>query len=292
MQTTLRNGRLIVQTDTRGAELQAIEKEGGLSYLWNGDPAYWSGRAPILFPMVGALRDKRAQSVGGEISLPQHGFARRSEWALEDASDTAVTYRLTANEETRKGYPYEFDLRVRYELEGDSVTTRFLVKNTGNQPLPYAAGGHPGFRVPLEEGETMEDYRIVFSHPETADLPQVDLRTGLIVDTVRNRFLTERDSFSLNHVLFRGDALIFDTLCSRQVKLISQKSGHGVSMDFTGFDILGIWSPASDAPFVCLEPWTGMGTKVSEDDVFEHKTGVISLEPGDIKEYAFTVTVL
>lgn len=291
MRTTLSNGRLTVTADTRGAELQSIVKEGGLSYLWTGDPAYWSGRAPILFPFVGALRDKRAWSAGGEISLPQHGFARRSEWTVEEAGDTAVTYRLTAGEETRRGYPYDFELWVRYELEGDSVSTRFIVRNTGEQPLPYAIGGHPGFRVPLEEGETLEDYTVEFPGPETADLPQVDMSTGLIVDTVRNRFLTNRASFALNHVLFRGDALIFDRLNARSVKMLSRKSGHGVSMDFPDFPILGIWSPAKDAPFICLEPWTGMGTRVSEDDVFEHKIGVISLEPGGVREYAFTVTV-
>ena len=291
MLTTIQNDRLVVTADTRGAELQSIEAKGGLSYLWTGTPPYWSYRAPTLFPIIGALRDGHAWSAGGEITLPKHGFCRQAEFAIESAEDTAVTYRLTDSEATRKGYPYSFTLRIRYELEGDGVTTRYIVKNEGDQDMPFFVGGHPAFRIPLEEGETLEDYRVEFAQPETADCPMVDLTAGLILDTERNRFLTDRATFALNHVLFRGDALIFDELKSRRVRLYSAKSGHGVRMDFEGMQYLAIWSPANDSPFVCLEPWTGMATCASEDDIFEHKRGVTVLEPGAETFFAFTVTV-
>lgn len=291
MLTTLKNDRLTVSVESTGAELQAIDAAEGLSYLWNGDPAHWSGRAPTLFPIIGALREGRAQSAEGEIVLPKHGFCRRASFAVEEASQTAVTYRLTDSEETRRGYPYAFRLLVRYELLEDGVVTRYRVKNTGDKPMPFTIGGHPAFRVPLCEGENFEDYRVAFPNPETADCPQVDLSAGLILDGRRNRVLNGQTELALNHALFRGDALIFDALKSRSVRLYSVKSGRGVSLDFDGFDYLGVWSPSLDAPFVCLEPWTGMATRASEDDVFEHKLGMTMLAPDSEKEYAFTIRV-
>lgn len=191
MLTTLKNGRLTVTADTRGAELQTIDKDGGPSYLWSGDPAFWAFHAPTLFPIIGALRGGRALSAGGEISLPKHGFCRTAEFALEDAGDTFVTYRLTDSDATRKGYPFAFCLWVRYTLEGDSVETRYTVTNRSEQDMPFFIGGHPAFRVPLSEGETLEDYLVEFPEKETLDCPQVELGSGLIMDTVRNRFLTD-----------------------------------------------------------------------------------------------------
>ena len=157
--------------------------------------------------------------------------------------------------------------------------------------MPFFIGGHPAFRVPLSEGETLEDYLVEFPEKETLDCPQVELGSGLIMDTVRNRFLTDRSSFALNHVLFRGDALIFDDLRSRSVSMRSVKSGRGVRLDFPDMPYLAIWTPVVDSPFVCLEPWTGMGTRVSEDDRFEHKLGAKILKPGEEQSLAFTITV-
>lgn len=291
MLTTIQNDTITVSAETLGAELQSIRSAEGIDYLWNGDPSGWSGRASILFPFVGSLRNKRASCSAGEVSLPQHGFARRKEWTRVEAEKDAMAFCLTADEETRKGYPYDFAITVRYSLGDRSVTSAFTVENTGDKPMPYTIGGHPGFHVPLVKGENFEDYLVEFDQPETADCPQVELSTGLIIDTVRNRLLTEARSFRLNHLLFRGDALIFDQLKSHSVKLYSEKSGRGVKMDFTGMNYLGIWSSMHDSPLVCLEPWNGMGTLVTEDDVFEHKRGMRILEPGQRDEVAFTLSV-
>lgn len=292
MQTILTNAQLMVAADTRGGELHAIDTaDGTLSYLWNADPAYWGYHAPTLFPFIGALRKDCAQSAAGDIRLPKHGLARTAEWTLEAGDRQSVTYRLEADENTRKGYPYDFCLHVCYRLDGPCVTAEYTVSNHGECVMPYCLGGHPAFRVPLQAGETFEDYRITFALPETADCPRVDMQTGLILDGKRNRFLTQQDTFALNHVLFRGDALVFDRLKSRSVKLYSVKTGHGVRMDFEGMDYFAVWSPADDAPFVCLEPWTGTATLESEDDVFEHKRGITLLEPGRQARHSFSITV-
>lgn len=211
--------------------------------------------------------------------------------ALEAGDKQSVTFRLDADEHTRAGYPYDFSLQVCYRLYGACVTAEYTVSNNGDSVMPYCLGGHPAFRVPLEKGENFADYRITFAQPETADCPQVNMQTGLIRDGKRNRFLTDADTFALNHVLFRGDALVFDQLKSRSVKLYSANSGHGVQMDFGGMDYFAIWSPMDDAPFVCLEPWTGTATLESEDDVFEHKQGVSLLAPGQQARHVFSITV-
>ena len=287
---TIQNEQVTVSVESLGAQLKSIELQG-VPYLWDGHAPYWSGRAPLLFPTVGALRDGRAESAKGEITLPRHGFAKLMEWTLESKTEQAVTFLLTSTEETLRQYPYPFEARVCYSIDQNRVTTTFTVKNTGDAVMPYLFGGHPGFHIPLVEGESFEDYMVEFEYPETVDCPQVSSQ-GLIIGKVRNRFLTNQNSFRLNHVLYRGDALIFDSLRSKSVKVYSEKSGRGVEMDFTGFPFFALWSPATDSPFVCLEPWMGTGTQEHEDDVFEHKQGMLMLPPGEQNTHAFTVTLL
>lgn len=290
---TLKNNHLTVTASSFGAELQSVTGADGVEYLWNGDPAYWSGRSPHLFPFVGSLRGGRAACSKGEVRLPQHGLARKTPYQTETAAETSVTYRLCSTEESLKGYPYDFVFRVRHSLDGPALTTTYIVENTGKDPMPFTVGGHPAFRVPLVLGEAFEDYRIEFERPETIDCPQVELPTALIVDTARNRLVTDSRFLHLNHVLFRGEALVMDSLRSRSVRLISAKSGRGVQMDFAGMDFFALWTPVSkDAPFLCLEPWTGTGTQVTEDDVFEHKQGMRILEPGETCTVSFTMTML
>lgn len=291
MRSRMANDHLTIEADTRGGELQSIRSQEGISYLWNGEGRYWGYHAPTLFPIVGRLRDDYAQSSAGEVHLPKHGLVRRMECSLVREEADSLCYRCTSTPETREGYPYDFQLDIAYELKGWTLTTRYTVTNTGEGIMPFVIGGHPAFSVPLTEGECFEDYRIAFSYPETLACPLVDSATGLIHNSRRNQFLRDKTGFTLNHILFRGDALILDTLQSRSVRLYSTVTGHGIKLDFDGMDILAVWSPAEDAPFVCLEPWTGSATMVEEDDVLEHKRGVALLNPGESREYAYIITV-
>lgn len=291
MLTTIHNDTVTITVSSLGAELQSIEGANGISYLWDGQPEHWKGRAPILFPIVGALRGGRADSEHGEVVLPQHGLARRAEWTLVNQSENSLIYRLCSDTESKAKYPYEFLLEAGYTLTNNGVTTSLTVANTGTVPMPYCIGGHPGFHVPLAEGEAFEDYLVAFEQPEVADIPGVDMEKGLILDLHRRRFLSNETTFRLNHDLFSNDALIFDFLQSHTVKVYSEKSGHGFGMDFKGFDIFAIWSPVTAAPFICLEPWTGCATRESEDDIFEHKQGMRLLQPGEERTVSFTVTV-
>ncbi len=290
MIATIKNEALSVGADTLGAELQWIKSANGIDYLWDGNPEYWNGRAPILFPFVGSLRNGRAASALGDIVLPIHGFARTSEWELEHSETQTIVFRLCSDESTKKGYPYDFEIRVIYTLVKNSVTTKIKIKNTGKHNMPFCVGGHPGFNVPLIDGESFTDYIIEFEKAEIADCPFVDLEKGIIL-TERRRVLEHQKSFNLAHNLFYNDALIFDNLLSRRVSLLSKKSGHGVMMDFHSMDYFAVWSPIKHSPFVCLEPWTGMATLQSEDNIFEHKLGMRLLAPGEEDSVSFTVTV-
>lgn len=291
MRTTLKNDHVTVTADTHGAELQSLVSRDGISYLWCGDPNHWGYHAPTLFPIIGSLRNNSALSAAGPVQLPKHGMARTADWTLIEVDEASVCYRFESDDKTKALYPYDFELRLTYRLQGPSVTTTYMVKNTGVADMPFTIGGHPAFAIPMAEGDCFEDYAVTFAYPETADLPQVDMTQGLIIGSVRNRFLTNKKTFTLNHVLFRGDALLFDRLRSRSLQLYSMRSGRGVQMDFDGMDYLAVWSPVEDAPFVCLEPWTGTATQREEDDVFEHKQGMRILAPGEETEVAFKVTV-
>ncbi|MBQ4616823.1 MAG: aldose 1-epimerase family protein [Clostridia bacterium] len=289
MLTTLKNEKLTVVVSSVGAEPQSIVSADGLNYLWDGHAPYWNRRSPVLFPIIGALRNNAATSAHGDIRLPKHGFCRSAPFETVSESETSVTHRYTDNEETFAKYPYHFEFSVTHNLKDDVLETIYTVKNTGDYDMPFCVGGHPAFNVPLVEGEAYTDYAVEFSENETTDCPLIDMNTCLIADATYNRLLTDEKSFRLNHVLFRGDALVFETLKSKSVKLVSQKSGRGVEMDISGFPVFAVWTMVDDQPFVCFEPWQGGATRDSEDDVFEHKNHCVIAAPGEVKEFRFTV---
>ena len=223
----IKNENETAAIDTLGAELVSSMGDDGFEHIWQGDKTYWGGHAPVLFPIVGALRDNRTCINGEWYEMKRHGVARHEEFTVTEQGEDYVTLQLTANEETKKQYPFDFVLTVSYYLTGSSITTKFTVKNADTKPMPFS--------------------------------------------------------------LFYKDALVFENLNSTCVSLKSRQSGRGVMMEFSGFPMLGIWSAANDGPYVALEPWTGCATAVQEDDVFEKKHGMRTLQPGEEAEYAYTV---
>ena len=292
MLTTLNNDKTIVTISSLGAEIQSIEAKG-IQYLWDGNPQYWKGHAPNLFPIVGALREGKAESANGPVLTPKHGFVRNSELDLVSADDDHAIYCLKSTPETLAVYPYEFELYIKYELNNYSLKVSYEVVNTGEINMPFCIGGHPGFHVPLTDADddVFENYVLEFEKAETLSCPLVDMQTCMINEKIRNRILTNSKRIRLNHILFRGDAMIFDDLESRIIRLYCPQTGHGVDMDFETFPFVAVWSPVEDSPFVCLEPWTGMGTRMGEDDTFENKIGIEILPAGEKSHYTFTLTV-
>lgn len=284
---TIRDGALEASIDTAGAQLMSLKKDGG-EYLWQRDPKWWPRCAPVLFPIVGNIRDDRADSAQGEIRFGRHGLARNYEFAVSESTESLVRLTLESTDETRAAFPYDFRLDMTYAIADGALEQRFTVTNTGDVVLPFVVGGHPAFNVPAPgcEGEDFADYALKFAEPWTYASPTINTTTGLIDFQTRFSLLEESDTLPLTHRLFDVDTLIFEDVPLRTVTMAGP-SGHGMRVDFDGFDYLGVWSAANDAPFVAIEPWRGTATGTDEDDVFEHKRGMDLLEAGDVAEYAF-----
>lgn len=285
---TIANGSLSAEVSPHGAELQSIRLAGN-EFLWQGDAAWWPSRSPILFPIVGSLRDDNALSAAGKVSLKRHGLARTLDHAIISSAENSVGFELVSTEETRELYPYDFRLNVSYTVHAGTLEERFSIANIGSVALPYVVGGHPAFNVPTPKSENgFSSYRLEFTRPWTYATPRIDTKTGLLDFSDRLPLLDDSDTLALTHALFSVDTLVFEDVPGRTVTLLSD-AGHGVEVSFGTFQYLGVWSAAHDAPFVALEPWTGCATATDEDDVFEHKRGMSSLAPGGTASHAFTI---
>lgn len=291
--TTISAEGLVAVIDHFGAQLTSLKKDGN-EYLWQADPRWWAKHAPILFPIVGSLRDGKAMSSQGPITLGRHGLARDYEHAVVEHTDSKVVFELVDSEATRVAYPYAFKLNMTYELTGPaSLTQTFRVENTGDVVLPFSVGGHPAFNVPAPgtEHERFSDYELAFTRRWTCDTPVI-APGGLNTYSTVKRIVDDADTMALTHEFFDEDSVMLTDVPDGTLTLRSRVSGHGVKIDFADFRYIGIWSALGDAQFVALEPWTGFSTLDTEDDVFEHKRDITLLDPGAVDERSFTVTLL
>lgn len=281
-------GRISAAVEGAGAQLTSLALDGG-EYLWQRDSRWWPRSSPVLFPIVGSLRDDRASSKGGEVRLGRHGLARIYEHELVASGGDFLSYELRSSADTREAFPFDFCLRMTYRIVGDALEQEFSVENTGDVTLPFALGGHPAFNVPVPgDASDFSAYRLSFARPWSYASPTISTRTGLLDYGTRFTLLEGSDTLPLSHKLFEVDTLTFEDVPERRVTLVGP-AGHGMQVDFEGFDYLGVWSAAGDAPFVAIEPWCGTATRTDEDDVFEHKQGTIFLEPGEETRRAFTM---
>lgn len=287
----LTNNELYVEVNSLGAGLTSLRDVHGTEYLWQGGPKYWKGQAPLLFPIVGALRNGRALIGGKECAMPRHGVARINTFKKTAEKADAITFTLESNDDTKKMYPFDFALSVSFELSGTTLIERFDVVNRGEVPMPFCLGCHPGFNIPLMAGEALSDYVLRFDRTETCDSPVIDPATDLILEGERRPVLDHTDTLPLCAALFEKDALVLEHIRSRGVSLYSLKTSRGIRMDFDGFNYFGIWQ-AKGAPFLCLEPWTGTATTDRESDVFEEKRGMTLLPPGESEELIMKITIL
>lgn len=293
MELTLRKNGLTAREETLGGELVSFRDRRGTEYIWGGDPACWSGRNPVLFPIVGGLKDGRVNIGGKPFEMARHGFARRSEFAVCAQGENFVEFELRESGETLARYPFPFSLRVRHELLENGFSTRFTVANTGMAPMPFCIGAHTAFRCPLEAGERFEDYRLVFDQAEdTASiLPGAG---GCLQSGAAGIPLDHTDTIELDHAVFdRVDTLIYQGLKSKTVSLRHQDTGRGVRVDFSQFPMVAFWTvPGKNAPYICIEPWQGCAAFDNESGNFEDKPWCVTLAPGEEKALAYTVALL
>ena len=292
MKYELKNEELQVEFQSFGGSLSSIKDSRGTEFLWQGDKTYWSGQAPVLFPICGSIRENKALTRSGRtLHMPRHGIVRKREFDCTQQTENSITFSIKSNEEMEEAYPFSFELLQRYTLSGRRIRTEYLVKNTGADPMPFQIGGHPGFCCPLYEGEDYSDYSIEFEKEETTSVPDPVVETGLIDMGKRTQILDHEKSLTLQHDLFHKDALIFDQLQSRKVTLVSKKHGKQLSLEFVDFPYLLLWSSANDGPFIALEPWHGLSTCSDESDIFDEKRGMIFAQASEEKSYYFDIII-
>lgn len=290
MDYTLSNASLTAAVRTLGGELVSLRDREGAEYIWQGDPAFWSGQNPVLFPIVGSLRDGRVDVDGQTCEMGRHGFARRSEFTLTDQASDFAVLELRESRSTLAQFPRPFVLQVRHQLLENGFSTTFAVENPGPEPLPFCIGAHTAIRCPLLPGERFEDYELVFDQPEDADSLLLNAQ-GLIRDGGKEPML-RGGKVTLDYEVFgRLDTLIFQGLRSQTVALRHKETGRGVSLDFREFPMIAFWTKPG-APFLCMEPWHGCAAYTGESGRFQDKPHVITLAPGEKKELAYTFTLL
>jgi galactose mutarotase-like enzyme len=286
----LENQQLKISIHPKGAELQGLwSKRHQLEYMWSGDPAFWGKHSPLLFPIVGTLKDNTYYYQGKSYSLSRHGFARDREFGVESHTADAITFLLQSDDATRASYPFDFELRIIYRLLPEGLSTTYEVKNPGKETLYFSVGGHPAFKVPLAPDTAYQDYYLAFDQKETA--PRWPISGDGLIESQPQALLQDTAVLPLTKDLFARDALVFKHLASSGVTLRSAKTERGLRMDFPGFPFLGIWA-APKADFVCIEPWCGIADSVDSDQQYVDKEGINRLEAGGVFERTWTLTLL
>lgn len=289
MEFKISNKYLELTVSSHGAEKQTlVSKQTNISYLRDIDQ-YWNRRAPLLFPIVGKLRDLKTFINNKEYSMNQHGFLRDQEFELYSQTENELVLVNKFNEETLKKYPFEYQVFVKYTLVEKTVYTEFIVQNLDYQVIPFNYGGHPGFKVPLYENETFNDYKVVFEKTENFDAPTVKLDNGTLdfVNTISYKNINE---INLDYKYFEIDAIVIPNVKSQSVKLVN-KENKGIKFDFLGFPSLAIWTKPN-APFVCLEPWIGYADHHDSNYQFIEKDNMQFLNPEEKFSVTYAITIL
>ncbi|MDV3458389.1 aldose 1-epimerase family protein [Sphingomonas sp. HF-S4] len=279
--------RLTAAINPFGAELSSLRDGKGCELMTDADPAFWAGRAPLLFPIVGRLVDDKYRVDGNEYPLPQHGLARRQTFDLvEQAPDRAV-FRLTDNEATRAVYPFAFALDAAFTVAGATLAMDITVTNTGDRDMPASFGFHPAFAWPLPYGRARADHRIVFERPEPAELSAI-VRGGWIAPEGWPSPLDGRE-LKLTDALFERDALVWDSLESQSLRYDGGE-GPGLEIGFVGMPRLGIWTKPG-ARYVCIEPWHGIADPIGFTGEIWDKPGILRFAPGETRTFGMQVTL-
>ena len=274
---------LSAEISATGAELVRLQDRAGADLLWDGDPAVWNGRSPLLFPIVGEVKGNRLKVAGKEYEIGRHGFARTSTFALVGSDPASCTWRLESSEATRRQYPFEFRLDVTYRIEGATLHMEARVTNNGASVMPASFGFHPALRWPLPYGQPRATHEIVFERDEPAPVRRpVDglLSAAQFPTSVRDLRLLLRDE------LFEEGALVWDTLASRSVVY-----GDAIRVDFPRMPHLGIWTKPG-AGYVCIEPWQGHASPEGFDGELADKPGIVVIAPGTTETFAMSISVL
>ena len=286
----LENMNIKVTINQKGAEVsRVLSKEKGTEYMWNADSTYWNRTAPVLFPIVGSLKDKKFTAEGKEYSMSQHGFARDMDFKFVKQNNKSITFRLDSNKFTKELYPYDFSLEVSYKLDGYKLTCIWKVINIGDKEMHFQIGAHPAFMCPVDKKSKQSEYFIAFDTDKP--LKYSLLKDGL-VSTDGGELVTEDGVVAIDEHMFDNDALIFEGQGVKRVELCKPNKMVYVSVTFDA-PLFGIWSPAGkNAPFVCIEPWYGRADKTDFSGTIADRDYDNALPAGESFEAEYTIEYL
>ncbi len=273
----IETNEMLVKINEAGAELTSVfHKRFELEYMWKGDPQFWAKHSPVLFPVVGALKENKYYYHFESYNLPRHGFARERTFQLLNQEADKATFVLKSDEKSLAIYPFHFEFLVNYEVRDSSLNVSYEIINTGNEEMYFSLGAHPAFAVPLTNDTHYEDYFLLFEKPENAN--RWPISADGLIEPESKGFLSGTKKLALRKDLFYEDALVFKDLKSEKISIKSDFHEHGLDFFFEGFPYFGIWA-AKNAPFVCLEPWCGIADSVNADQQLVHKEGINRLAP-------------
>lgn len=267
------SGKADVIIDEHASEIHSFRsRETGLEYMWKGDPAFWSGRNPTLFPMVGSTWDKILHINGKEYRTGNHGFARNSDFTCISHSERRIVMELKDSPSTREQYPFSFTLRISYELQDAELSIRYEITNDGETVMPFNFGLHPAFNCPVSPDGSFGEFRLEFETEETFEWKKTSLHSERVLNLDREAL---------------AETVIIENPKSHSVALTD--GVHGVRVGFSGYRWLAFWSPK--APFVCIEPWHSHADFEKVEVPFEQREGTQFLNPHETFKTAYTITV-
>lgn len=290
MTITLENQHLQVSIQDTGAQLCSVIGTDGTQYIWQADPAIWARHAPLLFPIIGRLKDSQYR-LGEEVwTIPTHGFGRDSVFAVTDSESDRATFTLTESSRTLAVYPFAFSLEVTYRLEGNRLIKSHRVENRSSVEMLYELGGHDGYRAPLSPGETMGDYAVVL--PGVNTLTPYDMNEENMLTPKGPSFHLKEGRIALTPSTYGLDTIIVDDLPQRKAMLVNREGRARVTVEFDDFPYLGLWTAGKpfDTNYVCIEPWSTLPDAVFAGRDLRDKPGIRHLAPGQSETLTYTTT--
>ncbi len=280
----LKNDVLEINVNEKGAELFNLIKNGE-EFLWQGDPSFWKGRAYNLFPICGGLKDDEYYYNGNTYSLKKHGFAKDVEFVLEEKTDTTATFLLSSKTYKDAGYPFNYELRIVYELSGETLNVYYKIKNLDSNEMYFSIGAHEGYQLKND----ITDYSVIFEADDELSRYMVD--GNLVSYNTQKLPFSDKKVLPLKRNFFDDDALIFMDHKSRKVELKNNISGQSILVEFKDFDYLLIWTKPDNVAFVCIEPWTGMPDMVDSNKQIKDKKGITKLGAYEEITYLHSITI-
>lgn len=280
---TLSNSKLSATINPKGAELISLKDNKGKEYIWEGNPEFWGKHSPVLFPIVGTLKDNKYTYNGTAYTLSRHGFARDNVFTVKEQREDSVVFSLTANDATKENYPFDFELQIQYTLSDSSLRIDYIIKNNSDEAMPFSIGAHPAFALL----GNFEEYSLQFEKDE--ELVSTQLQNDLLSD-VEIPVTLQNGKLGLNYDLFENDALVFKKITSQYID-IAKNDIPFLRVSFTDFPHLGLWTK-SNAPFLCIEPWQGYADNMTSNGNLFDKEGILILEKGSEAKRGFSIEIL